>query len=88
MFTAALYVEEARAAGRRGTLPTVAPEESWVGASPGGKACFICELPIAAGDIECDVDLAGTLPIQVHRRCCDILLRTLRDGTSGRRPSP
>ena len=79
--TTATWVNAHIAATALGFFGLLVPAE--YGGVDVSAACFIGELAIAAGDIECDVDLAGRLPVQVHRQCCDILLRTLREGTSG-----
>jgi hypothetical protein len=53
-----------------GTLPTIRPEQVWVGKSQ-GEVCDACDQPIAADDLAYEVTITSQGVFRFHRKCFD-----------------
>ena len=49
-------------------IPTVAPDEMWVGKGS-GRSCSVCDQPITEAEIEYETDLPTGKTLRLHQQC-------------------
>jgi hypothetical protein len=49
-------------------IPTVPPDEMWVGKGS-GRSCNVCDQPITEAEIEHETDLPSGRTLRVHQHC-------------------
>ena len=49
-------------------IPTVAPDEMWVGKGS-GRCCSVCDQPITEAEIEYETDLPTGKTLRLHQQC-------------------